>query len=71
MGQRLQPPSQGTALEAASLLDTTPPHSPAVSKATGRGVWGGLSCLVDLLGDLGFGAKAASYWREGEEKRWW
>ena len=37
----------------------------SVSKATGKGVFGGLSFLVCLLGDLGFGAS----FRE-ERKRW-
>lgn len=40
----------------------------AVFKATGKGVFWGLSCLVCLLGDLGFGTKTASLLEE--EKRW-
>lgn len=48
-------------------------HSPSqpsqsVSKATGKGVFWGFSCLVCLLRDLEFGAKTANLLEE--RKRW-
>ena len=42
----------------------------SVSKATGKGVFGGLSFLVCLLGDLGFGASLLEERKRWEEVGW-
>lgn len=36
----------------------------SVSKVTGNGMFGGLSCLACFLGDLGFGAQTAIFLEE-------
>lgn len=64
-GTKLQP-SPFSLCTSPNILHLRPVQS--VSKATGKGVFWGLSCLVCLLGDLGFGAKTANLLEE--RKRW-
>lgn len=55
-------------LKAVSYSPPLSPRAPhpvqSASKAAGKGVFGGLSCLECLLGDLGFGTRTASLLEE-------